>query len=83
MEEIVERCQEHHPTGAAFCTVQNEESLLSLEGNVHFYQRASAEESFTVLFGGVFSKTWMNALRIAGTVIMTWALSYLENSMLS
>lgn len=78
----MERWQVHYSTGAAFCTVPNEKSLLSLEGNVYFYQRASAEELLTVLFGGAFSKSWMDALRIAGAVIFIWALSYLENSML-
>lgn len=82
MEEMVERCQVHCSTGAAFYTVQNQKRVLSLEGNVNFYQYASAEESITVLFSGAFSKSWMDALRMVGGVIFIWTLSYLESSML-
>lgn len=82
MGEMVERCQVHCSTGAAFYTVQNQKRVLSLEGNVNFYQYASAEESITVLFSGAFSKSWMDALRMVGGVIFIWALSYLESSML-
>lgn len=71
MGEMVERCQVDCSTGAAFCIVQNQKRVLSLEGNVNFYLHASAEESFTVLFCGAFSKSWMDALRIAGGLIFT------------
>jgi len=78
---MAERCQEHCSIGADFCTVQNQKSVLSLEGNINFYQHASAEESFTMLFCGAFSKSQIDALRIVGGVICSWVLSYLGNSM--
>lgn len=62
MGEMVERGPVHCSTGAAFCTVQNQKRVLSLEGNVDFYQHSSGEESVTVLFSGAFSKPWMDAL---------------------